>query len=104
MPRQNHPTPPPVRRAGRELGEQLATWRRLRSLTSAQVAERAGVSRETVSRLEKNAMSVSVENLLRVARVLGVMDDLVSATDPYTSDVGRMRADEQLPKRVRVQR
>jgi transcriptional regulator with XRE-family HTH domain len=104
MPRQDRPTPPPVRRASRDLGEHFATWRRLRSLTSAQVAERAGVGRETVSRLEKNAGSVSLENVLRVARVLGVMDELVAAVDPYRSDVGRLRAEEQLPRRVREPR
>ena len=30
MPRQHHPTPLPVRRASRDLGEHFATWRRLR--------------------------------------------------------------------------
>lgn len=104
MPRQHHPTPLPVRRASRDLGEHFATWRRLRSLTSAQVAERAGISRETVSRLETNAGSVSLGNALRVARVLGVMDELVAAADPYQSDVGRLRAEEQLPRRVREPR
>lgn len=98
------PTPISVRRAGRELAENVATWRRLRGLTSAQVAERAGVGRETVSRLEKDASSVSVESLLRILRVLGVMDGVVAATDPYETDVGRLRADEQLPQRVREPR
>jgi transcriptional regulator with XRE-family HTH domain len=98
------PTPIPVRRSGRELAENIAAWRRLRSLTSAQVAERAGVNRETFSRLENDAGSVSVENLLRVLRVLGMMEAVVRATDPYETDVGRLRADEQLPQRVRERR
>jgi hypothetical protein len=44
---------------------------------------------------------VSVENLLRVLRVLGILDGVPRALDPYRSDIGRLRADEQLPQRVR---
>jgi transcriptional regulator with XRE-family HTH domain len=95
------PTPPPVRRASRDIGESLAAWRRLRGLTEAQVADRAGVSRATVQRLSRDPASVSVENLLRVARALGVMDEIVRSLDPMSTDVGRMRAEERLPKRVR---
>lgn len=87
----------------RRIGEELATWRRLRRLTAAQVADRAGVSRHTVMRLE-NGQGASLENLLRVARALGVLDSLVTALDPYTTDVGRLRSEEILPKRVRPPR
>jgi hypothetical protein len=44
---------------------------------------------------------VSMENLLRVARALGVLDMVVSALDPYATDWGRLRSQEALPKRVR---
>jgi transcriptional regulator with XRE-family HTH domain len=87
----------------RRIGEELATWRRLRRLTAAQVAERAGLSRHTVMRLE-NGQGASLENLLRVARALGVLDSLVTALDPYTTDVGRLRSEEILPQRVRPPR
>ena len=43
-----------------------------------------------------------MENLLRVARALGVLDLLTKALDPYDTDVGRLRADEELPTRVRA--
>ena len=43
-----------------------------------------------------------MENLLRVARALGVLDLLTKALDPYATDVGRLRADEELPTRVRA--
>ena len=33
--------------------------------------------------------------------VLGLLESLTRALDPYESDVGRLRAHEQLPKRVR---
>jgi transcriptional regulator with XRE-family HTH domain len=93
-------TPVPVVGAQRRIGEQLATWRKLRQLTAAQVAERAGISRYTVMRLE-NGEGASLENLLRVARALGVLDLLAAALDPYATDLGRLRAQESLPERVR---
>jgi transcriptional regulator with XRE-family HTH domain len=92
-------TPVAVTSGQRRMGEQLATWRKLRQLTAAQVADRAGISRHTVRRLESGE-GVSMENLLRVARVLGVLDNLVAALDPYATDLGRLRSQEALPERV----
>jgi transcriptional regulator with XRE-family HTH domain len=96
-------TPGPVANGLRRMGEQLEIWRKLRQLTVAQVAERAGISRYTVMRLE-NGPGASMENLLRVARALGVLDLLAAALDPYATDLGRLRAQESLPKRVRTPR
>ncbi|TQM57347.1 helix-turn-helix domain-containing protein [Humibacillus xanthopallidus] len=93
-------TPVAVARALDGLGRDVTTWRKLRHLTVEQVADRAGVSRSTVLRLESGQGS-SVENLLRVTRALGVLDLLTKALDPYATDVGRLRADEELPTRVR---
>lgn len=82
------------------VGEHLATWRRLRGLTAAEVSTRANISPATLSRLE-NGGGATLTTVLDVARALGVLEDLVDALDPYSSDVGRARADEHLPKRVR---
>lgn len=82
------------------LGEDLTTWRKLRQLTARQVADRAGVSISTVLRLESGKSS-SLESLIRVARALGVLEELKTALDPYSTDIGRLRADEALPQRVR---
>ena len=88
----------------REIAEHAATWRKLRGLTQVQVADRAGVSRDTVLRLEDGTGNISVEKLLRILRALGVMDGVAGSVDPYATDLGRLRADEQLPKRVRPKR
>ena len=96
-------TPIAVANGQRRIGEELATWRRLRRLTAAQVADRAGVSRHTVMRLE-NGQGASMESVLRVARALGVLDSLVAALDPYATDEGRLRSEEALPERVRPPR
>lgn len=96
-------TPAAVASAQRRIGDHVATWRKLRQLTAAQIADRAGISRHTVMRLE-NGEGVSLENLLRVARALGVLDTLVAALDPYATDWGRLRSQETLPQRVRPPR
>lgn len=92
--------PLPVRRALSGIGDDLRTWRRLRGLTVVEVAERADVARSTVLRLEAGR-GAGLEAVLRVARALGVLDELTASLDPYRSDVGRLRADERLPQRVR---
>jgi transcriptional regulator with XRE-family HTH domain len=92
-----------VSRSVRQIGDDLATWRRLRRLTVAEVADRAGVGVNTVTRLE-NGSGATLENTLRIARALGVLDLMSAAVDPYSTDVGRARADEELPERVRHRR
>lgn len=91
----------PVRRATRQLGEHLQAWRRLSGLTQSQLADRAGLDRKTVMRVERGDASIAVDSLLSVLHVLGVLEGVVRASDPYETDVGRMRADEVLPRRVR---
>jgi transcriptional regulator with XRE-family HTH domain len=98
------PVPVPVRRANRRLAEDLVTWRKLRGLTQAQLADRSGISRATLARLEGGEGGVNLESLLRVVRSLGVLDTLLKALDPYESDVGRLRSGEELPRRIRPTR
>ena len=94
-------TPLAVQRGLRILGEHVSNWRKLNRLTAAQVAERANISRETLRAIEQGRGTASTENLLRVLRIIGIMDSVVAAADPYQTDVGRFRMDEILPKRVR---
>jgi DNA-binding XRE family transcriptional regulator len=93
--------PSGVARALRATADELATWRKLRGLTQAQLADRAGVSRDTLVRLERGDGGVSIEKLVRVLRALGILDAFVQALDPYETDVGRLRSHERLPQRVR---
>lgn len=93
-----------VKRGLRQLGVHVSTWRKLQRTTAAMVAERAGISRDTLRAIEQGTGTASSENLFRVLRVLGVMDAVVSAADPYETDVGRLRMDEILPQRVRDKR
>lgn len=72
-------------------------------LTQAMVAERSGVSQPLIVRLEKGE-GATLEKTLRVLRVLGMMDAVVDAADPYRTDRGRLLAGEKLPTRVRADR
>lgn len=85
------------------LGRHLSTWRKLLGYTAAQVAERAGISRPTLTKIEHGDPGVGVGSLLSVIRVLGLSSRLLTALDPYESDLGRASADRILPQRVRRQ-
>lgn len=93
--------PPPIKRSLRRIGLNLANQRKLLGLTAKMVAERAGTSAPTISKLE-NGEGASLEITLRVMRVLGLMDAVVAATDPFATARGRLMVDEKLPERVRV--
>lgn len=95
--------PIPVRRAQREMGEQLKTQRKLMGLTAEMVAQRAGTTVVTLRKIE-SGKPVRSDILLTVLKVLGFLDAVVIATDPYQTDVGKLRANERLPKIVRVPR
>lgn len=94
-------TPIPVKRSLRTIGHNLATQRKLLGLTARMVAERAGTTPQTISKLE-NGEGTTLEITLRVMRVLGLMDVVVAATDPFRTERGRLMAGEKLPERVRV--
>lgn len=90
-----------LERDARTLGRHVVTWRKLLGYTAAQVAQRAGISPPTLTKIEHGDPSVGLGALLRVARVLGLTDALLAALDPYESDLGRASADRVLPQRVR---
>jgi DNA-binding XRE family transcriptional regulator len=99
--RRRRPVPLQVGRALRNVADDVAVWRKLRGLTQAQLADRAYISRDTLVRLESGDGGVSLENVLRVLRGLGILENVHQALDPYESDIGRLRSEERLPQRVR---
>ena len=66
------------------------------------LAERANISVPTARTL-LNEGKGSLENFLRIARILGLLDHVVAGTDPLNTPEGRLRADEDTPLRVRRQ-
>lgn len=97
----SRPLPARVRRSAVVLGDHLTSWRKLQRLTAEQVADRAGIDRGTLRRLEHGDPGVSMGVVLGVALALGQLDRLLEAVDPYETDLGRARADQILPRRVR---
>lgn len=94
---------PALRRAHRTTGEHLRDQRKLLGLTAAMVAERAGIGLNTLRSIERGG-NVRLDAFLSVLRVLGMLDRVVEATDPLTTDLGRIRSLDNLPQRVRQPR
>lgn len=94
-------TPIPVARAMRDISRNLDLARRQQRVTVELLAERANISVPTTRALLNNGKG-SLENFLRIARLLGVLDSVVGGTDPLNTPEGRLRADEDTPRRVRV--
>lgn len=64
--------PPAILAARKEVGASIRKARQLRNLTAADVAEAVGISRETVCKLEAAHWSPTLDQINRVADVLGV--------------------------------
>lgn len=77
-----------------EVGENLRLARLRRRLSAQQIADRAGISRSTLQKVEKGSPSVSMGNLLQVLVVLGLEKDFpkLAAADP----LGRKLEDARL--------
>ena len=93
-------TPIPVSRAMRTIAANLDLARRQQRITLDLLAERANLSVPTVRRL-LNEGTGTFENFLRVARILGLLQGVEDATDPLNTPIGRARAEQDVPKRVR---
>ncbi len=92
-----------ARRAARTLGEYLAMFRRLQGLTAAQVADRAGITRNTLRKLEHGEATVGLGVFLEVCRVVGALDFVLEGVNPFETALGQSLAEQhlELPKRVR---
>lgn len=84
-----------------ELGEHVKGWRMVLGLTAQQVSERAGITRDTLRKIESGDPGVRFGNVAQVLRALGRLDQVVDATDPLSSDIGRLRAGNLAKKRAR---
>ena len=90
-----------IHRQVTEFGEHVRGWRMVLGLTAQQVSERAGITRDTLRKIESGSPSVSFNSVTQVLRALGILDQLVDAADPLVSDIGRLRAGRLTRKRAR---
>ena len=86
-----------------QMGEQIRLARLRRHLSSELVAERAGLSRQTVTAVEKGSPSVSLGAYAAVLHAMGGLekDLLLIAKD---DELGRTLQDLGLPQRKRAPR
>lgn len=94
---------PKTKRIIGEMGENIKLARLRRKLSSEQVAERANISRPTLSAIEKGSPTVSIGAYLKILQVFGLEKDfLLLAKD---DELGRklqdanLRTNERAPKR-----
>lgn len=77
MPKKSSPPPFPLAaKQLSDLGERLRLARRRRKIPMTLFAERVGVSRETLRRLEMGEHTIAIGTYLRALRVLGLDRDI----------------------------
>jgi len=84
-----------------QMGEQIKLARLRRKLSAQLVAERAGISRQTLNAIEKGSSTVSMGSYAAVLHALNNLDTdlLLIAKD---DDLGRKLQDLDLPTRKRA--
>jgi hypothetical protein len=96
--------PVPVSRALRKLGRDIRDARRRRRIPVTILAERASISRTTLSKVEKGDPGVSAGTYATVLFTLGMAERLADVADPRHDAVGRELEEEHLPERIRLPR
>ncbi|MDR0524234.1 MAG: helix-turn-helix domain-containing protein [Candidatus Methanoplasma sp.] len=84
----------------KKLGQDACDARRRRRITMATMAERAGISLGTLSRVERGDPDTSAGAYASVLFVLGMEGRLRDLADPMNDPIGRMLDEERLPKRI----
>lgn len=91
------PLLPKHRRNLKAVGGQLRLARKRRKITTTMMAQRAGISRNTLSELEKGSDSVSLSTLYKVLVALGLTDDYLQIGK--ADELGRQLEDIRLGKK-----
>ncbi len=94
--------PIPALRALRKLGKDISDARRRRRITIELMAERAGLSQATISKIEKGDPTASMGAYSTVLFVLGLTERLNELADASHDLTGRQLEEEKLPQRVRL--
>ncbi|MBI9081437.1 MAG: helix-turn-helix transcriptional regulator [Pseudodesulfovibrio sp.] len=90
-----------VRSGLKKLGDSLKKARLRRRLKMITVADRAGISRETLSKIQKGDPGVSIGNYASVIFALGLGIDWMGLADISEDKVGQALDEERIPRRAR---
>ena len=96
--------PIPVRRALKKLGRDIRDARLRRRIPVAVAAERASISRMTLSKVEKGEPGVAMGIYATVLFVLGLTERLGDLADVKHDAAGLQMEEERLPQRIRSPR
>ena len=96
--------PLPAANALRKLGRDLALARRKRGISTADMAARLFVSRDTLWRLERGDPTVALGTLATAAFVLQLHDRLAALAAPATDALALALDEERLPKHIHRRR
>jgi transcriptional regulator with XRE-family HTH domain len=90
-----------LRSSLKNLGESLRNARIRRRLKMVTVADRAGVSRETLAKIQRGDPGVSMGNYAAVIFALGLGTDWMNLADIASDKIGQALDEDRLPSRVR---
>jgi transcriptional regulator with XRE-family HTH domain len=90
-----------VRSGLKKLGGDLKKARLKRRLKMIVVADRAGISRETLAKIQKGETGVSIGAYAAVIFALGLGTEWMNLADIEKDKMGQLLDEEQIPKRAR---
>src|SRR5512140_506085 len=93
--------PLPAAQALRKLGRDLAVARRKRGISTADMAGRLFVSRDTLWRLERGDPTVSMGTLATAVFVLQLHERLAALAAPASDELALSLDERRLPQRIR---
>lgn len=96
--------PLPAAHALRKLGRDLALARRKRGISTADMAARLFVSRDTLWRLERGDPAVATGTLSTATFVLQLHDHLANLASPSADALALSLDERRIPKRIRRSR
>jgi transcriptional regulator with XRE-family HTH domain len=92
--------PLPAAHALRKLGRDLALARRKRGISTADMAARLFVSRDTLWRLERGDGTVSLGTFATATFILQLHDRLANLAAPASDALALSLEEQRLPKRI----
>lgn len=84
-----------------KIGSDISIARRVRKISTADFAERIGVSRATLHRLESGDASVSMNAFIMAMHALGRLDAIADVTDARHDHVTMQQMMADVPARIR---
>ncbi len=102
MPRTTPSVLPKTSRLLAQLGTNLKQARLRRRYSAEIVAERSGITRKTLQRVEQGDAAVAIGIYVRVLQALGLIEDLAAVA--RDDELGRKLQDLALPARKRAPR